>query len=213
MTKAIAKLIQTDQTHQIPTQLQTGRDLGMQMLDQALLAAIQAKEIDPDDAYCYATTSALFQKFVTDTSMLPKLEMTGTLKTAGGAGVAMAGHRRLSARCAAAARLGPALHRGRPAAHPPARRPAAAQERAARAELRQETLLEIMPKIADRPLRGKDGADFAYTLADRGRFRVNVMRQLNGMGAVFRAIPSKALTLDELKMPEAVRQMCRATTG
>ena len=55
MTKAIAKLIQTDQTHQIPTQLQMGRDFGMQMLDQALLAAIQAKEIDPDDAYVYAT--------------------------------------------------------------------------------------------------------------------------------------------------------------
>ncbi len=55
MTKAIAKLIQTDQTHQIPSQLQTGRDFGMQMLDQALLAAVQAKEIDPDDAYSYAT--------------------------------------------------------------------------------------------------------------------------------------------------------------
>ncbi len=39
------------------------------------------------------------------------------------------------------------------------------------------------------------------------------MRHLNGMGAVFRAIPSKALTLDELKMPEAVRQMCRANNG
>ncbi|MEQ1834706.1 MAG: PilT/PilU family type 4a pilus ATPase [Candidatus Eisenbacteria bacterium] len=81
MTKAIAKLIQTDQTHQIPTQLQMGRDFGMQMLDQALLAAIQAKEIDPDDAFAYATEKRLFQKFVTDTSMLPKLEMTGTLRT------------------------------------------------------------------------------------------------------------------------------------
>src|SRR6186713_1258648 len=54
MTKAIAKLIQTDQTHQIPSQLQTGRDLEMQMLDQALLAAITAREVDPDDAYVYA---------------------------------------------------------------------------------------------------------------------------------------------------------------
>ena len=54
MTKAIAKLIQTDQTHQIPAQLQMGREYGMQMLDQALLAAITAKEIDPDDAYGYA---------------------------------------------------------------------------------------------------------------------------------------------------------------
>ncbi len=33
------------------------------------------------------------------------------------------------------------------------------------------------------------------------------------MGAVFRAIPSKALTMDELKLPEAVRQMCRQSQG
>jgi twitching motility protein PilT len=75
MTKAIAKLIQTDQTHQIPAQLQTGREFGMQVLDQALLAAIQAREIDPDDAYSYATDKRAFQRFVTDTSMLPKLDV------------------------------------------------------------------------------------------------------------------------------------------
>jgi twitching motility protein PilT len=78
MTKAIAKLIQTDQTHQIPSQLQTGRDLGMQLLDQALLAAINARSIDPDDAYAYASDKRPFQKFVTDTSMLPKAEVTGS---------------------------------------------------------------------------------------------------------------------------------------
>lgn len=81
MTKAIAKLIQSDQTHQIPTQLQTGRDLGMQMFDQALLASIVAKEIDPDDAFAYAAEKRLFQKYVTDTSLLPKIEMTGNMKT------------------------------------------------------------------------------------------------------------------------------------
>jgi len=78
MTKAIAKLIQTEQTHQIPSQLQMGRDLGMQLLDQALLAAISARSIDPDDAYSYASDKRPFQKFVTDTTMLPKVEMTGT---------------------------------------------------------------------------------------------------------------------------------------
>ena len=77
MTKAIAKLIQTDQTHQIPTQLQTGRDLGMQLLDQALLAAIAARSVDPDDAYNYAIEKRAFQKYVTDTSMLPKMDITG----------------------------------------------------------------------------------------------------------------------------------------
>src|SRR5258708_630518 len=81
------------------------------------------------------------------------------------------------------------------------------------AEFVKEALYEIMTKPALDRFESKDGADFAYTFADRGRFRVNVMRQLNGMGAVFRVIPSKAYTLDELKTPEAVRQMCRANNG
>ena len=75
MTRAIAKLIMTDQTHQIPAQLQTGKELGMQMMDQALLDAIQRKQIDPDDAFRFATDKGLFQRFVTDTSVLPKFEV------------------------------------------------------------------------------------------------------------------------------------------
>jgi len=76
-----------------------------------------------------------------------------------------------------------------------------------------EALHEIMPPKAVQRFESKDGADFAYTLGELGRFRVNVMRQLNGMGAVFRAIPSKALTMDELKLPESVRTLARAPNG
>src|SRR5277367_2348485 len=76
MTKAIGKLIMTDQTFQIPSQLQMGKDLGMQLLDQALLAAIAAREIDPDDAYGYAHDKRPFQRYVTDTNMLPKIDAT-----------------------------------------------------------------------------------------------------------------------------------------
>ena len=75
MNKAIAKLIMTDQTHQVPSQLQTGRDYGMQLMDMALLQAIKAKEIDPDDAFAYATDKRQFQNFVTDTTVLPKLDI------------------------------------------------------------------------------------------------------------------------------------------
>jgi twitching motility protein PilT len=71
MNRAIAKLIQTEQTHQIPAQLQTGKEQGMQMMDQALLAAITAKLVDPDDAYRYATDRKKFERFVTDTTVLP----------------------------------------------------------------------------------------------------------------------------------------------
>jgi twitching motility protein PilT len=74
MTKAIAKLIQTEQSHQIPSQLQMGRDLGMQLLDQALMAAITSRQVDPDDAYNYASEKRNFQKYVTDTTMLPKMD-------------------------------------------------------------------------------------------------------------------------------------------
>jgi len=75
VTRAIGKLIMTDQTHQIPSQLQMGRDQGMQMLDQSLLANVQSKEIDADDAYVYANDKKLFSRFVTDTSVLPKLDL------------------------------------------------------------------------------------------------------------------------------------------
>jgi twitching motility protein PilT len=74
MNRAVAKLIQTDQTHQIPAQLQTGKDLGMELMDQALLRAIKAKEVDADDAYNYAVDKRAFSKFVVDRSLLPRFE-------------------------------------------------------------------------------------------------------------------------------------------
>jgi twitching motility protein PilT len=74
-SRAIAKLITSDQTHQIPSQIQTGRDLGMQAMDQTLLDAIQAKEIDPDDAIRFANDKKKFQRFVTDTDMVPIMDI------------------------------------------------------------------------------------------------------------------------------------------
>ncbi|MEO0573828.1 MAG: type IV pilus twitching motility protein PilT [Pseudomonadota bacterium] len=73
-TKAIANLILSDQTHQVGAQLQTGTDVGMQTMDQALMEAINAGSIDPDDAYRYANDKRKFQRFVTDTGLLPKLD-------------------------------------------------------------------------------------------------------------------------------------------
>lgn len=77
----------------------------------------------------------------------------------------------------------------------------------------QQTLYEIMPKTAVKRFEEHDGADFAYNMGDFGRFRVNVMRHINGMGAVMRAIPSKPVTIDQLNLPPAIRQLCRANNG
>jgi twitching motility protein PilT len=71
LTKAIGKLIMTDQSHQIPSQLQMGKEHGMQLMDQALLAALQAKEVDPEQAYSYASDKRQFQRYVADAGHAP----------------------------------------------------------------------------------------------------------------------------------------------
>jgi twitching motility protein PilT len=81
------------------------------------------------------------------------------------------------------------------------------------AEFVREALYEIMPRKALDRFEARDGTDFAHTLGTLGRFRVNVLRQLNGLGGVFRAIPSKAQTLEQLKMPDAVRNLCKVSNG
>jgi twitching motility protein PilT len=73
--RAISKLITSDQTHQIPSQLQMGRDQGMQLMDNALLQAITDKEIDPDDAIRYANDKKKFQRFVTNVDLLPMMDI------------------------------------------------------------------------------------------------------------------------------------------
>ncbi|MFO0453296.1 MAG: type IV pilus twitching motility protein PilT [Pseudomonadota bacterium] len=82
-----------------------------------------------------------------------------------------------------------------------------------KADFVKETLYEVMPPKAIERFEAKDGADFAHTVPGVARFRVNVMRHLNGMGAVCRAIPSTALTLEQLNMPDAVRSLCRVNNG
>ena len=77
----------------------------------------------------------------------------------------------------------------------------------------QEALYEIMDGATQRDFERDEAADFAYDIPDVSRFRVNVFRHLNGMGAVFRAIPAKALTLEELDMPRVIHDLCKQTSG
>jgi twitching motility protein PilT len=47
--------------------------------------------------------------------------------------------------------------------------------------------------------------DFAYEMDEENRFRVNYLKQVHGYGAVFRIIPTRIRTLDELGIPPVVR--------
>jgi twitching motility protein PilT len=48
--------------------------------------------------------------------------------------------------------------------------------------------------------------DFAYEMDERSRFRCNFLKQANGYGAVFRLIPTKIATLDQLGIPAVVKR-------
>lgn len=75
---SVASLILHGKIFQIPSVLQTGKEQGMQLMDQALLEALEKKEIDPDDAYIHATEKKLFQRFVTDPELLPQINLSIT---------------------------------------------------------------------------------------------------------------------------------------
>lgn len=77
MTPAISNMLLTGKSIQIPAAMQTGREHGMQLMDHALVDAVQAKQIDPDAAYMHAHDKKLLQRFVTDARLLPQVSLVG----------------------------------------------------------------------------------------------------------------------------------------
>lgn len=77
-TPAISSLILSRKVFQIPSSLQTGREQGMQLMDQALLEGLQNKELDPDDAYLHATDKKQFQRYVSNPDLLPQINLAVT---------------------------------------------------------------------------------------------------------------------------------------
>jgi len=59
----------------------------------------------------------------------------------------------------------------------------------------------------------KSEVDLAYGVPGLGRFRVNVFSQRNSVSAVFRAIPYKIATLDDLLMPDVLKKIAEEQRG
>jgi twitching motility protein PilT len=55
--------------------------------------------------------------------------------------------------------------------------------------------------------------DFAYSLSDESRFRVNVFQQRESMGAVFRLIPTKIKTIEDLGIPGSIGRFADLARG
>ncbi len=83
----------------------------------------------------------------------------------------------------------------------------------------------VTPEIADQMVRDitedfqredferTGDFDFSYQLGEIARFRVNLFKQSRGTGMVFRVIPTKIMSLEDLQCPPIFRQICRQPRG
>lgn len=55
--------------------------------------------------------------------------------------------------------------------------------------------------------------DFSFALGNYGRFRVNVFKQLRGDAAVFRIIPDRIPSFEELGLPAVLKELARREKG
>ncbi len=55
--------------------------------------------------------------------------------------------------------------------------------------------------------------DFAYEMNESSRFRCNFLKQTNGYGAVFRLIPTKIASLEDLGIPPIVKEFANVRGG
>jgi len=81
-------------------------------------------------------------------------------------------------------------------------------------EAAMEALLkELVPERRWRDFLERGDLDFAHEIAGFARFRGNYLKNHWGQGAVFRQIPAKILSFDELKLPEAIKKLCHLNEG
>ena len=80
-------------------------------------------------------------------------------------------------------------------------------------EALQNWLNPIIPAADAARLAQSGDVDFTYELKGVGRFRVNVLKDLHGIGAVLRYVPASLRTLEELEAPEIVKKFCYLSKG
>jgi twitching motility protein PilT len=76
-----------------------------------------------------------------------------------------------------------------------------------------DMLFDIMSDGLRRSFQETNDVDFSFELGDIARFRVNVFRGRRGEGAVFRTIPTKVMTIDDLGLSPILKEICDKEKG
>ncbi len=81
------------------------------------------------------------------------------------------------------------------------------------ADAMRDLLTSIMPAKNQEEFARRHDTDFAYEIADLARFRCNVFMDRKGMGGVFRIIPAKMTTAEQLGLSKAILDLCNLSKG
>ena len=76
-----------------------------------------------------------------------------------------------------------------------------------------ELLAPIVPDKNRQEFAERHDTDFAYEIAGLARFRSNIFEDRRGPGAVFRVIPAKILTSEQLGLSPHIMQLCHLSKG
>ena len=74
-------------------------------------------------------------------------------------------------------------------------------------------LYEIAPEHKVKTFEETGDIDFAYEIPGLARYRANFFMQRNGVGAVFREIPSTIMTAEQLGLPPVVSKLATLPRG
>jgi len=77
----------------------------------------------------------------------------------------------------------------------------------------EKMVREILNKEQYEKLVNDRTLDFSYRLGEAYRFRVNIFYQMDGLSAVFRIIPIKILSFEELKLPPVIQTFTEIQRG
>jgi twitching motility protein PilT len=77
----------------------------------------------------------------------------------------------------------------------------------------QEMILSMLSEEQRKRFETELELDFAYSIPGLSRFRANVLQQRNSMGAVFRVIPLRIPTIQELQLPKVCKYLAERPRG
>jgi twitching motility protein PilT len=77
----------------------------------------------------------------------------------------------------------------------------------------ERILWPIAPERNREEFKRRHDTDFAYEIPGLARFRCNFFMDRKGMGGVFRAIPTKIMTAEEMGLPKEILQLCHLPKG